>query len=225
MTGVYIRLMRKEDLRQVDDIAREAFPEDFPPPSFKRVLRDSLKQWFFVAYEGNPGIEPSSGMQPEEKSINTAPGPFSWMKGLLGFDLHSGRIPATKERVLGYTGLHVSNGIGHIVDIAVRKEYRKQGIGELLLRTAIEQAVQLNNTFIKLEVRVSNRPAQALYEKYGFNKVEVRPGYYLDRNGHKEDGYYMSTERITSAPYQALFQKLKEDYQQRWGSRCHAIAR
>jgi ribosomal-protein-alanine N-acetyltransferase len=218
--------MRKEDVPQVDEIAREAFPEDLPPPSFKRALQNRFRQWFFVACEEKPGFEAPSGAQPEETQKGAAPGAFSWMRGLLGFDRSSSSgASAVNEHILGYAGLQMSNNMGHIVDIAVRKEYRRRGIGEFLLRSVIEQAVQLNTTFISLEVRVSNRPAQALYEKYGFNKVEARPGYYLDRNGLKEDGYYMSTERITSASYQALLQQLKQAYDQRWGSRCYSVIR
>ena len=77
----------------------------------------------------------------------------------------------------------------------------------------IEKATELNTRAITLEVRQSNRAAQALYEKYGFTKAGVRRRYYSDDG---EDAVVMTTETITSGSYQARFQQLKQAYTQRW---------
>jgi ribosomal-protein-alanine N-acetyltransferase len=42
----------------------------------------------------------------------------------------------------------------------------------------IELAVQMGISLLTLEVRVSNSAAQSLYEKFGFEKAGIRPGYY-----------------------------------------------
>jgi ribosomal-protein-alanine N-acetyltransferase len=102
----------------------------------------------------------------------------------------------------------------HIIAIAVRNNYRRKGIGEGLLISVIEVATQLHANVITLEVRASNVVAQALYKKYGFRVVGRRPRYYSD-NG--EDAVLMSTDTITSAPFQTCFQQLKEAHSQRWG--------
>ena len=63
-----------------------------------------------------------------------------------------------------------------------------------------------------LEVRVSNRGAQSLYDKYGFKRAGVRKRYYLDNN---EDAYIMTTESILSAEYKETFARLKGLHAQR----------
>ena len=87
---------------------------------------------------------------------------------------------------------HVLRGIlkrGHIVSIAVLPEYRRRGIGSDLLRGAMDA---LKNVYgckeVYLEVRVSNTPAISLYNKFGFQKVKIIRGYYLDG----EDAYLMA---------------------------------
>jgi len=71
-----------------------------------------------------------------------------------------------------------------------------------------------------LEVRASNLAAQNLYSKYGFTQVGIRRGYYLD---NREDGVLMSTESITSAPFQARLQQLREARTRKWGSQLMPV--
>ena len=97
----------------------------------------------------------------------------------------------------------------------MRKKCQRQGIGELLLIHTIELAKKLGADTLTLEVRVSNAAAQKLYLKYGFTQVGLRRAYYTD---NREDGMLMSTEKISSDSYQALFQQLKQGYQERWYS-------
>ena len=79
----------------------------------------------------------------------------------------------------------------------------------------IDLAAKLDASMITLEVRASNIAAQGLYYKYGFVQVGLRRGYYTD---NREDGVLMSIEDITSAPFQARLQQLKQDYLQKWGT-------
>jgi ribosomal-protein-alanine N-acetyltransferase len=102
----------------------------------------------------------------------------------------------------------------HLANIAVREAYRHQGMGERLLIASIQLAIEHNARFITLEVRASNKIAQALYRKYGLIEVGTRRSYYLD---NKEDAVIMTAEGITSAPYAKRFQDLKQVHTQRWG--------
>lgn len=91
-------------------------------------------------------------------------------------------------KVVGYVvTMDVDKFTGKIVSIAVRKEFRRKGIGEALLRKAIERLKAKGKIKIALEVRISNIPAQELYKKLGFKIVGTIPGYYSDG----EDAYYM----------------------------------
>ena len=69
----------------------------------------------------------------------------------------------------------------HVVSIAVREAYRRRGIASEILLKAMENGVEAYNvTECFLEVRVSNQPAIALYEKLGFTNVNRKLGYYMD---------------------------------------------
>jgi [ribosomal protein S18]-alanine N-acetyltransferase len=77
----------------------------------------------------------------------------------------------------------------HIGTLAVRPEYRQEGIGQQLLARTLLEAVRLGTTHALLEVRVSNQAAQNLYRKFGFEEVGVRKGYYQDS---QEDAILMT---------------------------------
>ncbi len=78
--------------------------------------------------------------------------------------------------------------VGHLVSIAVLREYRRNGIGSALLRETINVMRHIYNTAsLFLEVRVSNLPAIRLYEKFGFKIVRRVPRYYRDG----EDAFVM----------------------------------
>ncbi len=99
-------------------------------------------------------------------------------------------VPPWGGLLVGYAGLQVILDEGHITTIAVHPDYRRRGIGEMLLLDLFEQAVPRGAVRLTLEVRVSNLPAQALYQKYGFAIAGRRLRYYA--NG--EDALIMWTE-------------------------------
>jgi ribosomal-protein-alanine N-acetyltransferase len=117
------------------------------------------------------------------------------------------KTSSTTDYLVGIAGSWTMLDEAHIITIATRGNCRRQGIGELLLISVIDMVTQLKSNIVTLEVRVSNTPAQALYEKYSFRKVGLRRRYYSD-NG--EDAFIMTVEDITSASFQSLFQQLKE---------------
>lgn len=90
--------------------------------------------------------------------------------------------------VVGYVGFWLVNDEAMIVNIAVHPDYRKEKIGEKLLRSILELAGKKGAKLCTLEVRISNSPAIKLYEKYGFQIIAIRKGYYRDNN---EDAYVM----------------------------------
>lgn len=92
--------------------------------------------------------------------------------------------------VLGYAGLHVILDEGYIDNVAVRPSCRRMGLGDKLLDVFIRFG-QANLAFLTLEVRPSNTPAVALYEKNGFKEVGRRPNYYDDP---KEDALLLTRE-------------------------------
>ncbi|MBQ9852705.1 MAG: ribosomal protein S18-alanine N-acetyltransferase [Ruminiclostridium sp.] len=92
--------------------------------------------------------------------------------------------------VLGYAGLHVILDEGYIDNVAVRPSCRRMGIADRLLDVFIRFG-QANLAFLTLEVRPSNTPAVALYQKHGFQEVGRRPNYY---DNPKEDALLLTRE-------------------------------
>ena len=90
----------------------------------------------------------------------------------------------------------------HITSIAVEPNSRKKHVGEALLTTMIDECYKNMVKYITLEVRVSNKAAIGLYEKYGFKSLGTRKGYYQDNN---EDALIMWTENI-------FYDKFKLEY-------------
>ena len=92
--------------------------------------------------------------------------------------------------VLGYAGLHAVLDEGYIDNIAVREDYRGQGIADDLLDVFVRFG-QAHLAFLTLEVRPSNQAAIQLYYKHGFAQVGRRKDYYKQP---KEDAIIMTLE-------------------------------
>jgi len=82
------------------------------------------------------------------------------------------------DTLVGYIGVQTVLDEGYINNVAVRPEYRRRGIAAALISLLAEQAQAIGLAFMTLEVRESNAPAIALYEKLGFTTVGRRKNYY-----------------------------------------------
>lgn len=80
--------------------------------------------------------------------------------------------------LVGYGSVFIAANESYINNIAVLKEYRKQGIASEILMKILELSSDCD--FVTLEVRESNLPAIALYQKHGFKQVAVRKNYYSE---------------------------------------------
>lgn len=94
--------------------------------------------------------------------------------------------------IVGYAGLWQVLDEGQITNIALRKEFRHQGYGELLVRVLMEAAWEAGCTEIFLEVRISNQGPIHLYRKLGYEVLSVRKHYYSDP---VEDAYVMDCKK------------------------------
>jgi [ribosomal protein S18]-alanine N-acetyltransferase len=116
------------------------------------------------------------------------PTPWSLAMFVLELSKPSGICLAAQagERLLGYVVCSRYDQVWHLMNIAVTPEHRRTGVaGRLLARLFEEAGGALPFT---LEVRVSNRNAIGMYERFGFRSAGVRPRYYHD-NG--EDALIM----------------------------------
>ena len=201
-----VRPMELGDIPQVERIEREAFPTTWPPTSFHYELRQNRIARYLVAVEAV-----DRPTQPPLPVTGTGLGRL--LEGVRDV-LLGGREATQGQTVTGYVGLWLPAYEAHIVAIAVREAQRRQGIGEMLLQAALELAASLGRSLVTLECRVSNQPALALYHKYGFQRVGVRPRYYSD---NQEDAYVLNLEGVDTPAYQSRLRELKEQHRQRWG--------
>jgi ribosomal-protein-alanine N-acetyltransferase len=111
--------------------------------------------------------------------------------------------------VVGYGGIWVIIDELHITTLAVDPDYRGRKLGERLLNTMVDVAIRRGATRATLEVRQSNKVAQALYHKYGFVDVAQRRAYYSD-NG--ENAIIMWAEELTSPPYQQMLFEYRQKF-------------
>jgi ribosomal-protein-alanine N-acetyltransferase len=116
---------------------------------------------------------------------------FRLMLGLTG-DLFL--VALERDEIIGYTVGEIqkmgrreeTKTVGHVLNVAVRKDHQGGGIGTLLM-DEVEGRLQRNGAdVVYLEVRESNTGAQAVYRKRGYHYVRTAEAYYGD-----EDGFVM----------------------------------
>ena len=82
------------------------------------------------------------------------------------------------ERVAGYVGSQTVMGETDMMNVAVHPDYRRKGIAEALILALLEGLKARGSHSLTLEVRASNAPAIALYQKLGFQQIGLRKNYY-----------------------------------------------
>lgn len=88
------------------------------------------------------------------------------------------------REVVGYAGLWWILDEGHITNVAVKPGFRNRRIGSQIIEAMLEHTGEQGIRHYTLEVRASNVSARALYEKFGFEVLGVRKGYY--QVGHED---------------------------------------
>lgn len=80
----------------------------------------------------------------------------------------------------------------HLLNITSAPQHQRQGWARLMLDALATWTRGQGADWIWLEVRASNHPARALYERQGFQQVGLRRGYYPDTGNQREDAVVMS---------------------------------
>jgi ribosomal-protein-alanine N-acetyltransferase len=203
-----LRPMLPGDIPQVVEIERESFPTTWPQTAYKRELRNRLARYFVVTEPPqDEAPEPDQTVEPLEPSRQ---GFWTGLRRLVGAEPEP---PPTRELIVGFLGLWLMVGQGHIVTIAVRESHRRRGIGEWMLIAALNLAIQEEQETVTLEYRRSNLAARGLYAKYGFTEVGIRRRYYSDNH---EDAVIMTTPPILTPRYRSLLRERSEAHRRRW---------
>ena len=98
-------------------------------------------------------------------------------------------VALSDGKIAGYIGSHNILGEVYITNVAVFPEFRRNGVGNTLVRFLVNEMKAENAEFVTLEVRESNFNTIVLYEKSGFEKVGKRKDFY---EKPREDGVLMT---------------------------------
>ena len=86
------------------------------------------------------------------------------------------------SKIIGFAGIKLCSPDCDIMNIVIRKNFRKQGFGSILLKELIKLSKSLGVQNIFLEVNEKNISAISLYNKLGFEKISIRKNYYKENN-------------------------------------------
>lgn len=114
---------------------------------------------------------------------------FPWSEGIFRDCLRVGYCCwcyEENDELLGYGVMSVAAGESHILNLTVRPESRRKGIGRKLMKNFIQLAQRHHAETLMLEVRPSNVSAIRLYESMGFNEISRRRNYYPAHGGRED---------------------------------------
>ena len=135
--------------------------------SFRTMHRDDLKQIMEI-----------------EEQVYTHP----WTIGIFRdcLRVHRCWVAQEDEVIVGYGILMMAPGESHVLNLCVKPDQQRKGIGRELLRMMMQKSEQSDVDMILLEVRRSNQSAIDLYQSEGFHELGVRKGYYPADSGRED---------------------------------------
>lgn len=118
----------------------------------------------------------------------------STFEGLLNLPTTIGWGITNERIILGFILYQQVQEEAEILMMAVRAEYRHQGVGHQLLAQSIALLHNAGVCSIFLEVNIENAPAIYLYRKNGFKENGRRSGYYASPTGERHDALTMTLQ-------------------------------
>lgn len=113
-----------------------------------------------------------------------------------------------KDECVGYMGIWKIMDEAHITNLSVHPDYQNRKLAHRLLLASLDECYSEKIKYVTLEVRVSNKKAIGLYEKFGFKSLGLRRKYYQDNN---EDALIMWSENIFDKKYREIYDKIKTE--------------
>jgi [ribosomal protein S18]-alanine N-acetyltransferase len=163
--------------------------------------QDAARSCGFFASDGKTLFRPMNTADLDEVMvIERTSYRFPWSAGFFLQELQAACarsiVAETDGRIVGYVLYWLLPGSIDIHNIAVHVDFRRRGLGRLLLEKVVAEARQRSISQVTLEVRKSNLTAQKLYESVGFVATGIRRGYYSDDG---EDALAMTLELANAA--------------------------
>jgi ribosomal-protein-alanine N-acetyltransferase len=136
-----------------------------------------------------------------EQAVNPRPWSLSLFSSELRYrDSRVYVVARSGTELVGYAGLMLVAGDGHVTNVGVDESHRRRGVATRLLLELARRGLAEGAEALTLEVRVSNDAAQGLYRQFGFVPAGVRKAYYSDTG---EDALIMWANDIDTPEYRA----------------------
>jgi len=190
-------LMTIDDVNDVARVEKRCFTNPWPTSAYRRELRYAEQNFYIV-------LRDLTGKGHFQGDSTSGAGGKRGLSRLVASLARKNDAPPDGPGIAGFAGMWVMYEEAHVTTIGVDPAYQGQGLGELLLVALFEEAIGRDANRLSLEVRVSNRIAQRLYEKYAMSVQSVRPRYYTD-NG--EDAWVMVSRPLSDPGFLALFEQ------------------
>ena len=201
-----VRPMELEDVPTVMHIDRLSFSTPWPSSAYRYELLRNPSAHYYIVERAASGEEESE--PPEEAGLGQR------LLRLVGRGpIHPG--------IIGFAGVWLVSREAHISTLAVHPDYRRRGVGGLLLLDMIRQSRALNATMMTLEVRLSNTIAQDLYRRCGFRVVRRRRHYYSD---DREDALVMEVHGLDSLQFEENLHQLEEALRRKLEAALEGVA-
>lgn len=184
MSGLTLRRMSAADLEQVTLLDAMSFPTPWPPGAFaKELVNPQARCWVIEITADAPlKYEPAVGLPPADLTVQSG------------------------QRAVGAMLVcWLVLDEAHIATLAVHPNLRRRGLGRLILRRALDEAVREGAKIAYLEVRESNTAAQELYRAFGFGVTGQRPRYYVT-----EDAVLMTLEHLNLEMFEGWNKRTEE---------------
>ncbi len=146
--------------------------------------------------------------------------PSPWTEDLFLDELRQGQnamymVALKGDRLLGYIGAHLFKSEVHITNMAVDEEFRRKGLGSLLLITCVRRGYDVGARWLTLEVREGNWEARQFYKRFGFEEIGLRHGYYAETG---ENAVIMVTGDIHAPDFRQLVDRIESEITLRGGN-------
>ena len=99
-----------------------------------------------------------------------------------------GMVAEYDERVVGFMIYELHKNRLHVLNFAVRPEFRRRGVGTAMMRKLIGKLSEQRRNRILLEIRETNLDAQIFFRECNFRAISVLRDFYED---NPEDAYLM----------------------------------
>lgn len=121
-----------------------------------------------------------------EQQAHALPWPDALLQSCFSGAYHNYGLWSPNDDLLAFVIIEVAGDCWTIMNIATKPSAQRQGLAKQLVHYVQQQAGRLHRDIV-LEVRVSNQPAQRLYQGCGFTQIGRRKDYYSTADQQRED--------------------------------------